>query len=375
MNLSAKDKLTKERINLIAKHPFFGTLALRLNLLEIDKQMEAWFHSNGLRPTMAVDGRNIFYSEDFVNTIGPKLLLSALAHEVMHCVLTHMTRQGSRIQMKWLRATDYAVNGTLKRSGFELHENWLYDPKYNEKWSAEMIYNDLPDDTEEEPQDYVMVASESEDPALNHEWEVAVQQAAFAARQAGKLPSDLERFVQELVAPKIDWRTQLRRFITETSKSDYSWQRPNKFLLPMGTIMPGLYSQHMNVLVPVIDDSGSIGPKILDAFAGEVGGARDSARPKRTVLISCDARVNHVDDLDEFAEFSPKLVRTHGGGGTDFRPPFEWIRNEGIRPSCLIYLTDGYGPFPEYPPDYPVMWCITTDVVPPWGEHLKITAD
>lgn len=373
--MNSMDRLTKERINLIAKHPFYGTLALKLKMTQMDDAMTAWFLSNNLRPTMAVDGRTLFFSDEFVQNTPPKLLLSAVAHEVTHCVLTHMTRRGSRDHMKWLRATDYATNGLLRRSGFELSENWLYNEKYDASWSAEMIYNDLPDDNSEEPQDYIVDAKESEDPALTHEWEVAVQQAAFAAKQAGKLPADLERFVKEMTAPKIDWRTQLRRFITETSKSDYSWQRPNKFLLPMGIIMPGLYSQHMNKLVTIIDDSGSINQNILNVFGSEVGMSREASRPKETYIISCDARVNHVDKLDEFDEFKLELIRTHGGGGTDFRPPFKWMEAEGVTPSCAIYLTDGYGPFPEHAPNYPVMWCITTDVVPPWGEHLKITVD
>ena len=79
--------------------------------------------------------------------------------------------------------------------------------------------------------------------------------------------------------------------------------------------------------------------------------------------------LNHVAEFAQGEQF--KMV-SKGGGGTDFRPPFEYVEREGITPACLIYLTDGYGPFPQNPPPYPVLWAMTTDVVPPWGEYVKV---
>jgi len=70
----------------------------------------------------------------------------------------------------------------------------------------------------------------------------------------------------------------------------------------------------------------------------------------------------------------PIKLNPVGGGGTDFRPPFEYLESEDIIPAAAIYLTDGecYS-FPEEP-DYPVMWIIdnkrTAD--PPFGEVIRI---
>lgn len=36
-----------------------------------------------------------------------------------------------------------------------------------------------------------------------------------------------------------------------------------------------------------------------------------------------------------------------------------------IEPSCLIYITDGYGPAPDNPPPYPVLWILTGDGASP----------
>ena len=64
-----------------------------------------------------------------------------------------------------------------------------------------------------------------------------------------------------------------------------------------------------------------------------------------------------------------------GGGGTSFRPVFDWVEEQEIEPRCLVYFTDGYADFPEQPHSYPVMWAIIdSSETPPWGEILHIDA-
>ena len=66
---------------------------------------------------------------------------------------------------------------------------------------------------------------------------------------------------------------------------------------------------------------------------------------------------------------------TFGHGGTDFRPPFDYLAGHPeIEPSCLIYITDGCGTAPEHPPSYPVLWLLTADGEPPapWGTELRL---
>ena len=65
-------KLTRCRVQLILKQPFFGTLSLRLKL------------APGTLPTMATDGSRIVYNPAFVDQLKPAELEGTLAHEVMH---------------------------------------------------------------------------------------------------------------------------------------------------------------------------------------------------------------------------------------------------------------------------------------------------
>jgi predicted metal-dependent peptidase len=67
-----------------------------------------------------------------------------------------------------------------------------------------------------------------------------------------------------------------------------------------------------------------------------------------------------------------------GWGGTSFCPFFEWI-NANADPfstSVCIYLTDGYGRFPDIPPEMPVLWVVTPDGLVassfPFGEVIHL---
>ena len=360
MNKDVFTQLTRARTSLIIDQPFFGELAIRLKLVEREDI-----------PTLAVDGKHIFYNPKFVETLSPALTIAAVGHETGHCVYDHISRRGGRNPRKWNMAGDYVINAMLKDAGFTIGDTWLFNSAYA-GMSSDEIYNLLPEQdgpSEPGPLDEIMDGDPNEAETMATEWKIAVVQAAQSAKACGKLPASMQRFVDELVSPKVDWRDQLRRFITEVSKNDYSWARPNRRFIPQGFILPGLYSESMGLLVNGIDTSGSIDQATLTAFGSEIIAARNATDPDGLVNIYCDAHVAHVDTYSRGDEIAFEL---HGGGGTDFRPPFAYIEEFGLKPACFVYLTDGYGPFPETPPPYPVLWCMTTDVVPPWGEVVRI---
>lgn len=361
-DVQAALKITKARVGLLMKQPFFGTLALRLRMVED-------FTLNP--PTMAVDGKSIFYHPDFVNKSTPHDVEFVVAHEVMHCVFDHMSRRGGRRPKKWNFANDFVVNATLKDAGFSLPPGAMYSPVYD-GMTSDQVYTmlpDLPDDDPSDQFDNVRDASPADSQAVSNDWKVATVQAANAAKARGNLPGALKRFVGEITTSKTDWRSRLRQFAVEETKNDYSFQRLNRRYMSQGIFLPGLHSEAMGTMVIITDDSGSIGNDVLKVFAGEIDSIRDAVRPQRTIVMSCDARINHIDDL---GEYDPLEVKCYGGGGTDFRPPFAYLEEHGITPACLVYLTDLYGPTPDEAPPYPVMWCCTTDQVAPWGETLKI---
>ena len=141
-------------------------------------------------------------------------------------------------------------------------------------------------------------------------------------------------------------------------------------------VLPGRRGYGAKDVAVVIDNSGSIGGKELGAFFAEIGGILQDVRPKTIWLIHCDARVNRVDQCSSLDELAYLRVKgSPGGGGTAFEPPFIWLRDNGVEPECLVYLTDLMGSFPSSAPRYPVIWCATTDGTAPWGDLVRINVN
>ena len=87
--------------------------------------------------------------------------------------------------------------------------------------------------------------------------------------------------------------------------------------------------------------------------------------------------MTRVDELVEPDDLSARFSdwRTSGiggGGGTDFRPPFEKLEELGIVPDLAVYFTDMHGRFPDHEPAYPVVWAATTDKQPPFGAYVHV---
>ena len=368
---TASQKMVKARANLVMGHPFFGALALRLKMVE-DPSIE----------TASCDGASIRYSPTFVDKLPLSKVQGLIAHEVMHPAFLHHTRRGSRDAKKWNQACDYAINTILHNAGFDLPEGRYLNPAYN-GMTAEHIYTLLPDNpdnpddgkgndpggdggVDDSPNSH---GSQSQQNHEEAEWKVAVAQAAHVAKQTGHLPGDIERMMEELFEPVLPWRNILRRFMTEKCNDDFSWKRGNRRFIAQGLYLPSRISDDaMGEIVVVIDTSGSIGQKELTEFGSEIKGIVDEVRPSKVRVIYCDSRIAHID---EFGPDDDLQFAAHGGGGTDFRPPFKWLEENQIVPRALVYLTDGYGPFPEQEPDFPTLFAINNhNVIPPWGEHL-----
>jgi predicted metal-dependent peptidase len=73
-------------------------------------------------------------------------------------------------------------------------------------------------------------------------------------------------------------------------------------------------------------------------------------------IATCDADVHEIEHFEGKIDFNK--IKIHGGGGTDFRPLFKKIEEKNIRPSVMVFFTDGDATYPEEAPKYPVMFVI-----------------
>ena len=370
--MDVKLKLTKAKAGLVLSAPFFASIALQLKLKEDQSCATAY-----------TDSVVLGYNPDFISKLSNAELKGLICHEVLHIAMLHPFRKNSREHLKWNIACDYAVNPIVKDSGFSLPAGALSDPKFKDM-EAEVIYNQLPKSIKipvavalmGEVRDYKQDKSNSKSSHANtlpqqmKNCKITIARAAAVAKAQGKLPAGLERMIQETLQAKLNWKEILSRFITENARNDYTWKQPNKRYLYSGLYLPGLNVPTLGTITIIIDTSGSISQKELDTFASELHSILSTYPGTEIKIIYVDSKVANIETIDIY-DFQ---LHARGGGGTDFKPGFEYIEKEAIMPTCAIYFTDGWcDSFPE-PPDFPVLWILTdkANFKPPFGEVIRM---
>ena len=390
-----REKLITARVGLLLRASFFGNLATRLKLVNADE----WC------PTAATDGRHFYYNSRFVDMLKPKEIEFLFGHEVLHCVYDHFGRRGDRNPQLFNIANDYCVNADLKKhrvGEFITSVPCLYDPKYQDM-SSEEIYDilyenaekidisDLIDKLLDDHLDGEGNGGSGEDgdekdgkgkgrprltpeerQQIKDEIKEAVLAAAAASDGAGNLPAGVKRIIEDMTAPKMNWRELLRMQLESTMKSDYTWMRNSRRGWHMDAIMPGMKLDPMIDIAVSLDASGSISPKMLNDFLSEVGGIMEQFPAYRIHVVTFDTETyNPVqydsENLDTIADYEVK-----GGGGTDFDCVFRYFKENEIEPKRHIMFTDGY-PCGSWGDE---QYCDTVfiihgsnSIVPPFGQY------
>ncbi len=209
-------------------------------------------------------------------------------------------------------------------------------------------------------------------------WDEAMHQALNIARAEGKVPGRVEETIQGAHASTLDWRTLLRRYMTDTASHDYSWSVPNRRFIDGGLYLPSIRSEGVETIAVIVDTSGSLPSGTLAEFWAELREVAAEIRPETVIVLQVDAA---VQDAAEYApDDLPDEIAVKGRGGTDFRPGFAWLEEQGIEPGVCLYFTDmECSDYPEVEPGFPVAW-INWGPPPsqwnrePWGERIDIAA-
>lgn len=347
--LSPAERIVKARVRMLLKHGFFGQIATRLALVE-EKSI----------PTAAVDGKRFYYNPDFVQKLTDDELVFLVGHEVGHCVWQHFLRRGDRRRDVWNMAGDYVINQMLvdERIGAQIKAvPILLDSKYR-GMASEEVYDDLMknavkiqmtldihmdgDGSEEgegegfrgEP------LTEEEKKALSDELKEAVMQAAQAAG-AGNVPKGFQRLLQDISAPKMNWRDMLKIQLNSIIKNDYSFSRPNRKMQQSGAIIPGMLPGEEVDVAVYIDTSGSIGTDMLKDFLGEVAGIMEQFDTYTLRIAQFDTNVYGEEVFSSDYNDDIRSYEIKGGGGTSFEAIFDHMHQNDITPNQLIVFTDG----------------------------------
>lgn len=447
-------KLTAARTKLILDKPFLGALVLRLPMVAANKD---WC------PTTATDARKFYYSADYIDSLTMSQTQFMLAHEALHCALSHFARRQHRVKHRWDLACDYAINPLLIEDGLTPPPNYQMMPDYK-GMTAEEIYpllqdnednetldqhlydkesegggggaggppppeqqqqekpqekrpeqpdNQAPDDPQQEGQGQQQEQNEqpeggqgegegeqpqhsepqadigdnnASDPppppppppltpderdTLDVQWQQRLAGAAQQAMQAGKLGGTLARMIDHLLQPQLPWRMLLARYMTAMARDDFSYMRPSRREGEGQAILPSLRSSQVELVVAV-DTSGSIKANEINEFIAEINAIKGQMRA-RVTLIPCDSAIPEGAPwiYEPWEEFTfPDTIK--GGGGTDFRPVFDWLTLQGQRPELVVYFTDAEGSFPTREPNFDVLWLVKGKHKIPWGQRVQL---
>ncbi|MCG5541938.1 MULTISPECIES: vWA domain-containing protein [unclassified Halorhodospira] len=368
-----------DRQGVLVSSPFLGVLAMRLELVPvIDSRV----------PTAVTDGHAVYAHADFWLELGEAQRLFVLGHEIWHCALQHFARRLGREPRRWNLAVDHEVNDLLVREGFEPLAGAVHFERLRGE-NAENVYERLgemgglperdprhadlhelpgPDpSTSIQDPDY----APRQDPEIWRSWATRVRAAAQQARAAGTLPGWLEARIEAAGPPSVPWQRYLQRFIQQVRGGGTRWLPPSRRHWGRGLYLPSRRTERLDLAVAV-DTSGST-VEHWPQFRAELGGILRTCDDYRLRLLQLDTRVTE-DHIYTPSQPLPAALPIHGAGGTDLRAPFEHLQN--APPTALVVMTDGFGPTPQMPPAYPVLWALTPGASrkPGWGQTTTMRA-
>ncbi len=426
MDEQIETKLGAARTRLILDKPFLGALVLRLPIVEADP---SWCK------TTDTDMKKLYVNPEYIEQLSVEETQFVLAHEALHCALSHFARRQHRVKLRWDMACDFAINPILIEDGLKPPPHIMHLREYI-GMTAEEIYPTLKDnendadselgqnndqgDNEQGEQSDQGDAKDTESQKLNNQQqnegergkgqtgegkeseqsfdppstsestqkeppptpnndEIQNLSAQWQQRMAGAAQQALQAGkLSQSMARLVDHLLQPRlpwRMLLARYMSATA-REDYSYTRPSSrrgepAIYPRLRS-HMVDIVVALDISGSIATREIREFLSEVDQIKAQVRA-RIALHACDTEV-----ADEGPwEFEPwdelKLpIKFKGGGGTRFTPVFDWVEKQAMCPDLLIYFTDAEGEFPEQMPMYPVIWLVKGKAPVPWGQRIQL---
>ncbi|MBQ7586212.1 MAG: hypothetical protein IJU40_08210 [Desulfovibrionaceae bacterium] len=428
--------LSRARANLVLNHPFFGSLALRLNLAPDYKCMDVWS-----------DGVDLGFNPAWVAVQSEKCLEAALAHEMLHLACGHHVRRKKRDLKLWNEACDLAVNLILQDTGFKLPRNFKVDSQYKDL-SADEIFALLSQvdsmdshggaqklgpkkgsstqsqgmgqsslgfkGSKSEEQKSQSGSSKSDSKATKGLGQESLKDAETKKESVGDFVGEV-RDHPLLNTPKIDSQAEQKAqreaeiaLVMAMQRALHAGDMPAHFQRFLrARIRPKLDWRELLqrfIEIRIDNDSTWTKPNRRYLYQGLYLPSRNEPNIKKIVLavdssgsiddqkltMFCTELSNILSAFDTtliviyhdsevkghqiVSRLDLPLNLTPKGGGTDYRPIARWIEDEYLDPVCLLWFTDlQCSHFPKEP-NYPVLW-ISTDkspLPPPFGELIYI---
>lgn len=382
----ARKHLSKGLMRLIRKSPFYTSLILKHEIIE----------DENLNSVMATNGTNLIFSPRILD-IQVKEMTEVLKHEAMHVANQHHIRAkvleklyankikdiGLNFRYTFNVAADLAINTilddywcwtdrTLLKDGCIPGHNQFHDfPRFQttefyfnkliEDYESGDLYDCIADQISNESDDFLMSEvlidreQDLKDQVNKSESEIA--KAVLMQKQAEEKFNEREKQYGTKSCSKdnvikkaldefesdndINWRSELRNFFTQTTRSKQTYKKINRRHQSNNLILPTKYSKEPKKIIFLVDTSGSMSDECVSmvyTFLEEI----------LSVSPSTSLHVAHFDDEvfeDSIKDYDHTNVpisvedrKRQGCGGTQFVPALDYANKQNAA-GCIM-LTD-----------------------------------
>ena len=351
--------LSKTAKALMLLEPYYGFFLIMLNKTWRQDLPTAGVSKNGINYQLAIN-------EEFWTSLSEEHQLGLLKHELLHIAFGHLTSFGSFTDKKLANvAMDMEINqyidtDWLPKGGIMIEDYEDLDLDY--KASCRYYYKKLQELQQEkdkngtcgnEPMDKLIddIAngeipyhsnweefddlSEAEKKLIDKQLQKVLSDAKEqTVKKRGRIPGEIEGVItiEEIVAPKFDWRGYMRRFTGISTKVfTKKIRRKENRKFPES---PGLKLKMKQHMLLGIDTSGSVSDSELQEFMSEINHIYKAGVD--VTIIQCDTSIKSIEPYKGKNELT-----VSGRGGTEFDPVLEYYNENQKRYTSLVYFTDG----------------------------------
>jgi predicted metal-dependent peptidase len=349
-------KISKE---LMLKEPYYGFFLIMLNKVWRKDLPTAGVSKNGINFQLAIN-------EDFWTSLSEMHQMGLLKHELLHIAFGHLTSFKSFknkrlanvamdmeinqfIDKDWLPEGGIDINNyedlnldrkagcryyydKLNQFQDEKDKNGTCGNEEMDKLLDQVASGDVPDhSTWEEFEDL----SEAEKKLIEKQLQKVLADAKEQTiKKRGNVPGEIEGVIviEEIVAPKFDWRGYIRRFTGVSTKvfTKKIRRKENRRF----SDNPGLKIKMKQHMLLAIDTSGSVSDSELQEFMGEIHHIYKVGVD--VTVIQCDTSIKSIEPYKGKHE-----INVAGRGGTEFDPVLDYYNANQKKYTSLVYFTDG----------------------------------
>lgn len=409
-------RMTEARAVLVRDYPFFGHLAMGMQLACAPCE------------TACTDGSRLIFDPEFAEKLSEREIQFVTLHEVMHCVLEHCIRGRNLHSLLFNIACDIVVNSTIlnmwgmdsfKIAGEEVmhltpdgKEGCLYNAEeiyymllqkqsnvsgYGRKGSraaegkraaGKVVSEDSLNDDSDQREDTLSVPlfdrhdlwqGICDKTQFRDGWNGKIRNAIKVCGDSAGMPQSIRRVVQELAGRAgLDWKQLLHDFL-QFDQYDYTFVPPDCRYAGADFYLPAFNMDEddgsANDIWVCVDTSASISEEELASAMTEILDAMRQVRLKGKISFF-DSNITEPELFESETEL--KKIIPSGGGGTSFQIIFDFLQRKMYPelPKAILVFTDGYAWWPEEQDamEVPVLWLISKDGKDdaPWGRVVRL---